>query len=302
MKKVKTRKKKIEKSKSGFPKIVVIACIFLTAFFVYKALMIHTKTVVETPRTEMKKIPKDVLENLKNQRKSYASFRVPILLYHYVEYVTDKKDTIRQSLDIEPNTLDSQIKTLKDAGYNFITAGDLAKVIDGKATLPKKPIILTFDDGHWDLDTNVLPILKKYNVKATAYIISGFIGGSDFLTSAQLNDVIKSNLVEIGAHTVHHVGLAGESLSEVKYEVEESKKELEEGYNVKVVSFAYPAGRFDQQAIDVVKNAGFSTAVSTIPGVAQSNLNRYFLYRLRPGYRRGQELLDYLNGNSFRAF
>ena len=50
-----------------------------------------------------------------------AEFRVPILMYHYVEYVQDKKDAIRQSLNINPNVFEEQVKNLKDAGYNFMT-------------------------------------------------------------------------------------------------------------------------------------------------------------------------------------
>ncbi len=111
-------------------------------------------------------------------------------------------------MNVNPYVFEEQIKTLLAAGYTFVTAKDLGDILDGKMSLPQKPIVLTFDDGHWDLDTSVLPILKKYNIHVTAYIVPGFIGtNSDSLTPTQLQDIIKSGLVDVGAHTVHHAYL-----------------------------------------------------------------------------------------------
>jgi hypothetical protein len=77
---------------------------------------------------------------------------------------------------------------------------------------------------------------------------------------------------------------------------------MERTYHIQVNSFAYPDGAFDQQAIDVVKSAGFTSSVSTIPGLTQSKQNQYFLFRLRPGRRVGKELLDYFNQTKFRSY
>jgi len=304
--------KKHRRGKSLFSashfKIVIVAILLLlciSGFTLYKFVIFQTKTVVETSRNEMRKIPSDVKKELIKEvsnATSSASFRVPILMYHYVEYVQDKKDTIRQALDVNPNTFEQQVKTLLSAGFTFMTARELGDVIDGKSQLPKNPILLTFDDGHWDLDTVVLPILKKYNVKATAYIISGFIGKPDFMSQQQLQEVINSGLIDVGAHTIHHVSLKGKLSSTVKSEVDQSKAMLENNYHISVVSFAYPDGAFDQQAINIVKEAGFSTATSTIPGIEQSKENRFFLYRIRPGYKTGQILLNYLQQDKFRPY
>jgi len=204
-------------------------------------------------------VAKTSVTNINPTSKSY---KVPILLYHYVENITDKKDTIRQSLNTTPYIFEDEIKTLVNNNYTFMTASELSDVIDGKKELPAKPVLLTFDDGHWDLDTVVLPILKKYHVKATAYIITGFIGSSDFLNKYQLNDIINSGLIEIGAHTVHHIALRSKLYPTVYYEVNQSKAYLENNYHIKVRSFAYPYGSYDNQAMQIVKDAGFSNSVS----------------------------------------
>lgn len=282
--------------------VVLLISVLLITGFIYRFVSLEIIPLLETSKTDVVKLPLAIEKKFKKESQGLATFRVPILLYHYVEYVQDKRDTIRQSLDINPGVFESQVKTLSDAGYTFITARELGQVLDGKANLPKKPILLTFDDGHWDLDTDVLPILKKYHAKATAYIIPGFLGGSDFLSPDQLRDVIASGLVEIGAHTVHHVSLTNKFLPVVQYEVSQSKAMLEKDYHLLVVSFAYPGGAFDQQAINVVKNSKFSTAVSTIPGIAQSTANRFFLYRLRPGYLTGDSLLHYISQSTFSLY
>ncbi|MDO8583264.1 MAG: polysaccharide deacetylase family protein [bacterium] len=287
------KKSKKRSRKKKFPFDLILLC----SIFAIILILLHFqfKPIFEK-KADLTAIP------LEKQLKPDSSFRIPILLYHYVEHVQDKGDTIRQSLNIFPNVFEEQVKTLSENGYTFMTASELADVLDGKKSLPQKPILLTFDDGHWDLFTDILPILEKYHAKATAYIISGFIGGSDFLTDDQMKKVVQSRLIEIGAHTVHHVGLAYKLLTLVQFEVASSKKQLEDTYHIRVGSFAYPGGSFDQQAANVVKNAGFRTAVSTIPGIQQNQSNRFFLHRIRPGYRVGDELLEYLKQENFRPW
>ncbi len=88
-------------------------------------------------------------------------FRIPILVYHYVEYVKDRGDKIRISLNIQPNIFESQIKTLKQAGYTFMMPKQIPDLFSGKISVPAKPIILSFDDGYKDFYTDVFPILKN---------------------------------------------------------------------------------------------------------------------------------------------
>src|SRR5258708_6379398 len=110
-----------------------------------------------------------------------ATLRVPIIMYHYVEYVQDKNDKLRIALDTTPYTLENEIQTLIAAGYNFITNNDLADALDGKTNLPANPILLTFDDGYRDFYTDAYPILKKYHVRATNYVIAGFLNRPNHL-------------------------------------------------------------------------------------------------------------------------
>lgn len=245
----------------------------------------------QKPIPDTVELPKEVQESIKNV-KPQKYFRIPILLYHYVEYVKDPGDTIRKSLNIIPYIFDSQVKTLLDAGFTFITLADLADALDDKTTLDPKSVIFTFDDGYRDFYTDVYPILKKYQIKATVYIVPNFLNRPNNMDTWMIKEIAKSGLVEIGAHTMNHTYLAGLPLKRVDYEIIESKKHLEKLVGHRIVSFAYPYGAFDNAAIDVVKKAGFTSAVTIINGIFAQDINRFFLYRMRPDARTGQDLLD----------
>jgi len=109
-------------------------------------------------------------------------------------------------------------------------------------------------------------------------------------------------LVDVGAHTVDHVYLRNASYDLVKREIDQSRKTLQELFHIPAVSFAYPIWAFDKQAIDLVNQAGFETAVTTIPGDSVSKKNKYFIYRIRPGVRIGEDLVSYLNEGNFKAY
>lgn len=300
----------------GFAKIVwlFVGCALILAGLTYLLLQstnlrYASRLTDERISVKQNKIPPEVLSWAKEHeqvlgvqypttqtlRSLPKSVHVPILMYHYVEYVKDKGDTIRQSLDTTPYTLEQEIIALQNAGYTFMTNKELSDVLDGARRLPPKAIVLTFDDGYRDFFTDAYPILKKYNVKATIYLIAGFTGYKNNLTEEEIKAIAADGLVEIGAHTVHHTWLKGISLKSLADEVIESKKMLEELTGKQVVSFAYPYGSFDVPAIEAVHQAGFTSAVTTVPGIDQLQTHRYFLYRLRPGGRTGEAFLSWLD-------
>lgn len=269
---------------------LLMVLVILILFFLYVFKTSHLNKSIP----DVVELPSDVKKSIQNV-KPQKVLSVPILLYHYVEYVKDPGDTIRKSLNIVPYTFEQEVKTLKDAGYTFVTTSDVAEALDDEKTLPSKSVVLTFDDGYRDLYTDVFPILKKYQVKAVAFIVPNFLDRPNNLTTWQLKEIARSGLVEIGAHTMDHTYLSGLPLQRVKYEIEQSKKYLEKLLGIQIVSFAYPYGAFDNATIDIVKKAGFTSAVTTISGKFAQDINRFFLYRIRPGGRVGAALINLLN-------
>jgi peptidoglycan/xylan/chitin deacetylase (PgdA/CDA1 family) len=299
------KKKKIVKSRKKLFGLFFLPLLAVLLVAVGGYLYYQSRAIPElNEENQMTVLPADVATVLgaKTGPKvtSPAPIRIPILVFHYVEYPQDKNDTIRISLTTIPSILEAQIETLKAAGYTFITPSDLVPALNGKVkNFPKKPIILSFDDGYMDLYTDVFPILKQEKVKAVTYIIVDFLNRPNFLFSFQLEDLAKSPLIEIGAHTMDHVALKGMSKDATWYQIAQSRIDLQKELHLPITSFAYPYGSFDQQTIDLVKQAGFTNAVSTLPGIKDTVDNKYYLYRLHPGYLTGQELLNFLAQDKF---
>ncbi|MBI3380098.1 polysaccharide deacetylase family protein [Candidatus Gottesmanbacteria bacterium] len=245
----------------------------------------YEKEAFQPPKNIVQKLPVISSEKIK----------VPILLYHYVEYVQDAKDTIRKSLDITPNTFEKQIQTLLDNSYTPIFIDELADILDGKMKMPTKPIILTFDDGYADFYTDVFPLLAKYKIKATIYVVPGFLDKLNYMTKKQVQEVAGSGLVEIASHTIHHINLKYTKAQLAQKEIFESKSQLEQLIGKSVNNFAYPYGGFNEDTIKLVEKDGYKTAASVVTGSYQSVSNRYFLYRLRPGVRTGKYLINWLD-------
>jgi len=230
----------------------------------------------------------------KKESTTSAAIRLPIIMYHYVEYVKDKGDTIRQKVNINPATFEWQIKTLKENGYQFYFVKDIPQLLrDDK--ISSRAAVITFDDGYRDFYTDAFPILKKYQVKSTNYIICDFIDGKNFMTENQIREVVKSGLVEIGAHTMNHAYLKLMASPSAKKEIVDCKKDLETMLGNKVKTFAYPYGAFSQETVDEVKKASFSAAVSVIPGIIQSENNLFYLSRIRPGIITTTDILKTLD-------
>ncbi len=213
------------------------------------------------------------------------SVHVPILLYHYVEYNPNPKDTIRTKLSVTSFWFEKQLQYLNANGYTSVTFTDLYEAIRKGKSLPPKPVILTFDDGYRDFYTDAWPLLKKYHVKATEFVIAGFLDKPNYLLSWQLSQIAtdSSRLVTIGAHTTHHPALPTLPPEKAFAEIFNSKKVLEEKLNMPVTVFNYPYGQFDSTVEALVKKAGFQMAVSTLFGATESWQNIFILPRVRVG-------------------
>jgi len=212
-----------------------------------------------------------------------ARLRLPMIMYHYVEYVKDTKDIVRKRLDITPDAFERHLVLLKAAGYETYFVKDVPDIIAGNIYYAPKSVILTFDDGYEDFYRDVFPLLKKYQMRATVYVIYDYIGRRGFLSRDELAELSHSHLVEIGSHTLDHIYLKTMAKDMAMTQIIDSKRMLEELLGTEVKSFAYPYGAFSQESLDMVREASYSAAVSVIPGVFQSENNLFYLSRIRPG-------------------
>lgn len=217
-------------------------------------------------------------------------FQVPILMYHYIR-VAPEGDTLGQNLSVTPSSFDAQLEGLSKNDYVSIKVSDIAdpdrKVISQIYAENKKPIALTFDDGYADAYTNALPILKKYQMIGTFYIIRNFVGRSNYMNQSQI-DKLAADGMEIGSHSLTHPDLSTLDAAKQRTQIFDSKGEA--------VSFCYPSGKYDDTTVNLVKEAGYTTAVTTNEGIANQNSNLFKLPRVRVKNITVEDLLDIING------
>lgn len=225
-------------------------------------------------------LPRSVESEGKRQQK----FFLPIVMYHYVEEVKDKNDKGRINLSVHPKTFEGELKSLQAAGYTSYFVRDIPELFAGTMKLEKKSISLTFDDGYEDFYTDVYPLLKKYHMRGTLYVINDRVNTPDYVTLDQLKEMMQSGLVEIGGHTLDHKNLQYASQKVATEQIVESKKRLEKDLGITLESFAYPYGGFQPKVTEkIVKDAGYKVAVSVDKGTFHTSEKLFTLYRLRAG-------------------
>lgn len=228
---------------------------------------------------------------MKSEATISGTIKIPIIMYHYVEYVKDVGDLIRKRLDISPYLFEGHLKALDEAHYKTYFVRDIPDILDGTIHYSTRSAVMTFDDGYEDFYTVVFPLLKKYQVKATMYVIYDYIGRKGFMTESEIKEILTSGLVELGSHTLDHLYLKLMPDSVASKQVIESKKKFEDRFGIQIKTFAYPYGAFSQETVNLVKEAGYTAAVSVIPGMQQSTNNILYLNRVRPGIFTPQTMI-----------
>ena len=123
--------------------------------------------------------------------------KIIVFNYHQV-------DNKANPLAVSPANFEAQMKFLVDSGCITITPDELYAGLNGEIELPPKPVLITFDDGYIDNYTNAFPILKKYNLRATIFIIPAFTSVyPGYMTWEQLKEM-ESNGITIESHTLTH--------------------------------------------------------------------------------------------------
>jgi peptidoglycan/xylan/chitin deacetylase (PgdA/CDA1 family) len=177
--------------------------------------------------------------------------------------------------------------------YNPISLERMAQHIQNGTSFPSKAIAVTFDDGYQDNYENAYPILKKYNIPATVFLTTGFIGTGQIpawdrgyytaektlMLSWQQVREMSDGGISFGSHTLTHPFLTRIPLKQARKEIHRSKDIIEQQTGRPVTTFSYPTGDFDSDIKGIVEEAGHSAAVSTIPGYNSAQDDLYALKR-----------------------
>lgn len=215
-----------------------------------------------------------------------SKYVVPMLMYHHV---AEKTCDI---LYVPTEDFDRQMKFLRDRKYNVIPLRELVDSIVQKKKLPRNTVVITLDDGYENNFTNAYPILKKYNIPAIIFALPGHCGWKGYLTRQQLKE-LSDNGIDIGSHTMNDVWLPSRSDEEVRKELVDSKKALEEITGKKIDFFCYPVGGFDERVRTAVMRAGYKAACATNPGKFSDNNDIYALKRLKVSGKNSGSIISF---------
>jgi peptidoglycan/xylan/chitin deacetylase (PgdA/CDA1 family) len=189
----------------------------------------------------------------------------------------------KSGLRVSPSMFEKHLKYFLDNNWKFIKMSELDDYLD-----QEKVVAITFDDGYLDNYTSALPLLKKYKACATLYLVierhdndwsikknikhnSGVLAKESKLSDSHIQEMIDSSIFELGGHTISHPYLPSLSIKEKESEMIECKTILEERFNTKVESFAYPFGIYSNEDVQIIQKSNFKSAVTTNEGVASSD-------------------------------
>jgi peptidoglycan/xylan/chitin deacetylase (PgdA/CDA1 family) len=186
---------------------------------------------------------------------------VPILLYHrFGEEVAD-------SMTVTTTYFASQLKYFKDQGYTVIPLRQLVDYHLGKkVSLPPRSLVLTADDGHKSVYTDMFPLLKKYHVPATLFLYPSALSNAPYaMTWEQLKEMKATGLVDMQSHTFWHPNFkkekrnlsAGAYQNLVESQLRKAKAKLEKEFNARVDMLAWPFGIYDEGLIEKAAEAGY---------------------------------------------
>ena len=203
-------------------------------------------------------------------------------MYHYLSVPPANADIYRKDLSVSPQNFEAQLQYLKEAGYTTISVSDLIYYLSGRKSLPKKAIILSFDDGYADNYENAFPLLKKYGFRATFSVITDRIDFADpnYMTWENIIEMHAAGM-EFGAHSKRHFDLRGKDDDFLVYEILGSKEAIEARIGEPVRVFVYPSGAYDENTLKVTQSANYWAALTTQYGTTQQYRERFELTRIR---------------------
>ncbi len=190
---------------------------------------------------------------------------VPILMYHVIR--RRPAGAPFPELYVPRAVFAAQMRTLAGRGYHVVTLQEVYDHWHG-APLPRKPVVVSFDDGFRNQYTHALPILSAYGWAGTLNLaVSHLHEGSYGLRPGEVAAMVNAGW-EIDSHTMSHANLPSLGPAALWHEVAGSRAYLHAAFHVPIHSLCYPFGAYDASVVAAVKRAGYLLATTTQPGLA----------------------------------
>jgi len=235
-----------------------------------------------------------------------VSARLRILTYHRVGIPRGGRRW--EPLTVPPRRFARQLRLLHALGFRLQGLDAVADWLRGGSSIPPHPAVLTFDDGFADLYEHAFPLLAQHRAQAVVYLVTDRRDDAwrrtesperlPLLDARQVREMAAAGIT-FGSHSRTHPRLTTCTDSELRDEVTNSRKRLEDLLGAEVRHFCYPHGDFDDRVVDAVAEAGYATACTTRRGTVRPGADPLRLPRLTIGKRMG--LLRFLARVTFRS-
>ena len=199
---------------------------------------------------------------------------IPVLIYH--EIATDGRSAGETVISLD--LFEQQMRHLASEGYRTLSMDELVAVMQRRRPLPRKAVVLTFDDG-WKSVLNAVPILERHGMMASFWIITGAGIGSDYLEWSDIERLSRNPLFQVESHTVSHPWnakdnlvtwmsgkIAGKDSASARAELADSKATLEARLGRRVDYLAWPVGWYTPELVQLARDVGYRALLTAEDG------------------------------------
>lgn len=234
----------------------------------------ENESIVEENNTENEESIKEEEIEVEYINISPEEVRIPILMYHSIS-----DSDPNNNLLVPPAMFDEQIAWLNENGF---TAMNMDEVLEAMETgkVPKRPVVITFDDGYSDNYTSAFPSLKNHNMKATFFVITDGVDDGYYMSSDMLKEMQDAGM-KIENHTANHLELNNLSREDAYDSIKRAQDFLREVIGSDGNYLCYPVGKYNDETIEIAKELGIKAAVTTQGGISSIGNGEYQLKRVR---------------------
>ena len=227
---------------------------------------------------------------------------IPVLMYHHVNDYRGDMVTVTRAV------FDRQMRYLRDAGYRPLRIDEMFNILEGQVVVKEKAVVITFDDGWLDNYLFAFPILKKYEINATIFIVTDWVDRASEATSPLQGSVPKhaeskklaagneareailswklveemagSGLVDFCSHTRSHPRCDQLFEPDLARELAGSKAAIEKRLKQPCRYLCWPKGKYNDAAIEAAKDAGYRALFTTEPAVVSTGTDPFVIGRI----------------------
>ncbi|MFP4667302.1 MAG: polysaccharide deacetylase family protein [Desulfosalsimonas sp.] len=203
--------------------------------------------------------------------------RVIGLVYHHFG-----EEDRYPSTSVSMEQFKAHLEYLNENDYKVLTLGRALELLYSDEPVPEKTAVLTMDDAYKSVMENAVPLLEEYGYKATVFVPTSHVGGSNYLSWKQLAELSEKGF-ELANHSHSHEYFLNYPEEEIgqrfEKDLEKSHLMFKENLGITPDLYAYPFGEYHPDMIDVLKKHGYSAAAAQKSGVMYEQSDRFLLPR-----------------------